>query len=59
MLYFNVFFRQLILNIEYYTIIIGLDLKNQHFAHNYKNIMIMKEIQKKIGEMYLGGGGFY
>ena len=28
--------------------------KSQHFVHNYQNIMIMKELQKKIGEIYLG-----
>ena len=28
--------------------------KNEDFVHNYQNIMSMKELQKKIGEIYLG-----
>ena len=36
---------------------ICLDEKNQHFVHNDQNIMIMKELQKMFGEMYLGGRG--
>ena len=47
-------FRQLILNIDFYTMMIGLDKKRQHFVHNYQNIMIMKELQKHFGKMYLG-----
>ena len=43
MLYFDFFKRQLISNIDWYTMIICLD-KNQDFAHNYQNIMIMKEL---------------
>ena len=28
--------------------------KSQYFVHNYQNIMIMKELMKNIGEIYLG-----
>ena len=31
----------------------GLDRNNKTFAHNYQNIMILKELQKRFGEMYL------
>ena len=34
--------------------------KSQHFVHNYEKIMIMKELQKCFGEIYLGGkNNFY
>ena len=28
--------------------------KSQHFVHNYQKIMIMKELQKSFGDIYLG-----
>ena len=54
-LYYNVLFRQLILNIGCYTTMISLDKKNEPFVHHYQNIMIVKELQKSFGEIYLGG----
>ena len=29
--------------------------KIQHFVQNYQKIMIMKDLQKRFGEIYLGG----
>ena len=54
LLYFNVLFRQFIINIVRYILMIGQDKKSQHLAHNYQNIIIIKELQKKIGEIYSG-----
>ena len=33
-----------------------LKKEGQDFVHNFQKIMIMKEVQKTFGEMYLGGG---
>ena len=44
----------MVLKIDCYTMLNGL--KKSHFDHNFQKIMIMKEFQKKIGEIYLGGG---
>ena len=30
-----------------------LDIKNKHFAYHDQNTMILKELQKTFGEMYL------
>ena len=35
----------------------GLKRESPDFAHNYQKIMIMRELQKRFGEIYLGGGG--
>ena len=60
LLYFNVLFRKLVLNIDCYTMLNGLREKSQHFVHDYQKIMIMRGQQKIVGEIYLGGGGeFY
>ena len=32
----------------------GLEKESQYFAHNFQNIMIMRELQKVFGEIYLG-----
>ena len=32
----------------------GLKRESQHFVHNFQNIIIFRELQKKIGEIYLG-----
>ena len=58
MLYFNVLFGKLMLNLDCYTMVIGMDRKNQYFFHNYQNIMIMKELQKKLVRYIQGGGQF-
>ena len=57
-LYLNVLFRQLILKIGFYTMMNGQGKKNQHFVHNFQKIMIMMELQKYFGEIYLGGGKY-
>ena len=57
-LYFNVLFRQLILNVDLYTRM-NVQGKSQHFVHNFQKIMIMMDLQKYFGEIYLGGGKFY
>ena len=33
----------------------GLKIGSQHFVHNFQTIMIFRELQKKFGEIYLGG----
>ena len=35
----------------------GLKRESQDFAHNFQKIMILRELQKQFGEIYLGGGG--
>ena len=57
LLYLNVLFRQLVLNINCYTMLNGMK-KSQHFFHNFQKIIIMKELQKIFGEIYLGGKCF-
>ena len=54
-LYYNVLFRELVFKINIYTTMNGLKRNIQHFAHNFQKIMIFRELQKKIGEIYLGG----
>ena len=54
LLYFNVIFRQFILNINVYTTMIGLDKNYLYFVHNYQEIMIRKELKNCFGEIYLG-----
>ena len=48
------FLDKLILNINLYIIMIILDKKNRQCFHHFQNIMIMKELQKRFGEIYLG-----
>ena len=55
LLYSNVLVIILILNIDCYTMMNSLDKNNKDFSRNYQKIMIVKEIQKKFGEIYLGG----
>ena len=33
----------------------GLKRESQHLVHNFQNIMILRELQKNFGEIYLGG----
>ena len=33
----------------------GLKTGSQYFVHNFQTIMIFRELQKRFGEMYLGG----
>ena len=54
LLYCNVIFRQLILNIDWYTMIISLDKNNKTFPHHYQNIMIVEELYKCFGEIHWG-----
>ena len=42
LLYFNVLFILLILNIDCYTMMIIMDKSNKNVAHNYQEIMIVK-----------------
>ena len=53
LLHLNVLFRQFILNIDCYNMMNG-QRKIQHFVHNYQKIIIMVELQKSFGEIYLG-----
>ena len=46
LLYCNIIFRKLILNIDCYTMMSCLDKNNKHFAYHYQKIMIVKELQK-------------
>ena len=32
----------------------GLKIESQYFVHNFQNIMILRELQKQFGEIYLG-----
>ena len=52
---FNVLFRELVFKINCYTMLNGLKRESQGFIHNFQNIMILRELQKKCGEIYLGG----
>ena len=54
MLYLNVIFRQLILDIYCNMIMNGIDSNDEKFASHYQNILIVKELQKGFGEMYFG-----
>ena len=56
MLYFNVLFRQLILNIDCDMMMNYLDSNYENFYFCYQNLFIVKELQRNIDEMYLGGG---
>ena len=53
-LYYIVLFRELLFNLNLFTMMNGLK-KNQHFVHNFQNIMIFRELQNILGEIYLGG----
>ena len=53
LLYCGVLFRKVILNNDCYTIIIRMDKKSTFF-HHYQDIMILKELQRIFGDMYLG-----
>ena len=33
----------------------GLKRESQHFGHNFQKIVVFRELQKRIGEIYLGG----
>ena len=55
MLYFNILFRQLILKIDCYTMMIGLDRKIIYFAHNYQKIVIVKHFQNFLVRCIKGG----
>ena len=59
LLYFNVIFRELVFKINYYTMMNDLKRESQDFLHNFQNIMIMRELQKNVGERYLGGEKIY
>ena len=48
------FLDKLIININLYIIMIILDKTNRQCFHHFQNIMIMKELQKRFGEIYLG-----
>ena len=52
--YFNVLFRELVFKIGCYAILYGLKKESQIFVHNFQNIMIMRELLKKFGVIYLG-----
>ena len=52
-LYFNVLFRELVFKIYCYTMLNGLKRESQHFAHNFQKIVILRELQKCFGEIYL------
>ena len=54
MLYLNVIFRQLILDIYCNMIMNGIDRNDEKFASHYQHILIVKELQKGFGEMYFG-----
>ena len=53
LLYFNVLFILLILNVDCDTMMTYLDKNNKNISYHYHNIMIVKELQGKSGEMYL------
>ena len=54
-LYCNIIFRLLILNIDCNNMMNFLDRKNDKFASHYQNILAVKESHNYFGEMYLGG----
>ena len=54
LLYFNVLFRELIFKINCYTMLNGMKTESQYFVHNFQKIMILRELQKCFGEIYLG-----
>ena len=54
-LYYNVIFRELVFKINFYTMLNGRKRESQHFVHNFQKIMILRELQKTFGEIYLGG----
>ena len=54
-LYYNALFRELVFKINIYTTMNGMKREIQHFVHNFQKIMIFRELQKKFGEIYLGG----
>ena len=55
LLYFNVLFRELVLKINCYTMLNGLKRESQDFVHKFQKIMILRELEKCFGEIYLGG----
>ena len=44
-----------VFKIKCYTMLNGLKRESQHFVHNFQNIMILRELEKFFGEIYLGG----
>ena len=54
-LHCNVSFRLLVMNIDCDNTVNFLDGNDEQFVSHYQNILIVKEIQKTFGEMYLGG----
>ena len=54
-LYYNDLFRELVFKINIYTMMNGLKRESQHFVHNFQKITIFRKLQKKFGEIYLGG----
>ena len=54
-LYLNVLFGELVFKIDRYTMLNGLKRESQHFVHNFQKIVILRELQIKFGEIYLGG----
>ena len=54
-LYYNVLFRELLFKINWYTMLNDLVSGSQYFVHNFQKFMIFRELQKKFGEIYLGG----
>ena len=59
LLYFNVLFRELVFKTNCYAMLNGLKRESQDFAHNSQNIMILRELHKCFGEIYLGGKKIY
>ena len=55
MLYFNVLFRSFILNTDCDTTMACLDINGEKFVSHYQNILIVKELQIRFGDMYLDG----
>ena len=45
LLYCKIIFRQLILNLDCYTVMYSLDRKSKQFYHHYQMIMIVEELQ--------------
>ena len=55
LLYFNILCRELVFKINFYTMLNGPKRERQDFVHNFQNILILRELQKQFGEIYLGG----
>ena len=53
--YFNVIFRKFILNIYFDHNLNNLGLYEKNFASNYQKVIILQDMQKSFGHMYIGG----